>query len=82
MILAISNVLSEADVAALRNGLAQAAFAPGEDTAGWSVSLVKSNLQAAESPQVEAMRSLVQGADPFAVVGAARGGIRDDEIPF
>jgi DNA helicase HerA-like ATPase len=28
------------------------------------------------------MRSLVQGADPFAVVGAARGGIRDDEIPF
>ena len=60
MILAISNVLSEADVAALRNGLAQAAFAPGEDTAGWSASLVKSNLQAAESPEVEAMRSLVQ----------------------
>jgi hypothetical protein len=28
------------------------------------------------------MRSLVQSADPFAVVGAARGGIRDDEIPF
>jgi DNA helicase HerA-like ATPase len=28
------------------------------------------------------MRSLVSGADPFAVVGAARGGIRDDEIPF
>jgi len=28
------------------------------------------------------MRSLVQSTDPFAVVGAARGGIRDDEIPF
>jgi DNA helicase HerA-like ATPase len=28
------------------------------------------------------MRSLVQSTDPFAVVGAARGGVRDDEIPF
>jgi hypothetical protein len=28
------------------------------------------------------MRSLVQAADPFAVVGAASGGIPDDEIPF
>ena len=60
MILAISNVLSEADVAALRNGLAQAAFARGEDTAGWSASLVKSNLQAADGPEVEAICSLVQ----------------------
>jgi DNA helicase HerA-like ATPase len=28
------------------------------------------------------LRSLVQRTDPFAVVGAARGGIPDDEIPF
>jgi DNA helicase HerA-like ATPase len=28
------------------------------------------------------LRSLVQSTDPFAVVGAARGGIPDDEIPF
>src|SRR5262245_57292787 len=61
MILAISGILSQADVAALRNGLADAAFAPGEDTAGWSARLVKSNLQAEGSPEVEAMRSLVQG---------------------
>ncbi len=61
MILAISNVLSEADVAALRNGLAQAPFEPGEASAGWSAQLVKSNLQAGDSPEVEAMRSLVQG---------------------
>jgi PKHD-type hydroxylase len=60
MILAISNILSEPDVAALRSGLAQVAFGPGEDTAGWSASLVKSNLQAVDSPEVEAMRALVQ----------------------
>jgi PKHD-type hydroxylase len=59
MILAISNILSESDVVALRNGLAQAAFAPGEDTAGWSARLVKSNLQATGTPEIEAMRSLV-----------------------
>jgi DNA helicase HerA-like ATPase len=28
------------------------------------------------------LRSLVQATDPFAVVGAARGGIPDDDIPF
>jgi len=60
MILAIANVLSEADVAALRNGLAQASFEPGEASAGWSAQLVKSNLQATDTPEVEAMRALVQ----------------------
>ena len=80
MILAISNILSETDVAALRNGLAQAPFEPGEETAGWSARLVKSNLQAADTPEVEAMRSLVQArlmahpvlalaARPKAIVG-------------
>ena len=28
------------------------------------------------------LRSLVQATDPFAVIGAARHTIRDDEIPF
>src|SRR5262245_38102654 len=60
MILAVSDVLSAADITALRDGLAQAPFAPGDSTAGWSARLVKSNLQASDSPQVEALRSLVR----------------------
>jgi PKHD-type hydroxylase len=60
MILAAPDVLTAADVAALRDGLAQAAFTPGEVTAGWSARLVKSNLQAGDGPEVEAMRALVQ----------------------
>jgi PKHD-type hydroxylase len=60
MILAVSDVLSAADLAALRNGLAEASFVSGEASAGWSARLVKSNLQASDSPEIEAMRSLVQ----------------------
>jgi PKHD-type hydroxylase len=60
MILAISDVLSQADVAALRDGLAQASFVPGEETAGWSARPVKSNLQACDSAEIEAMRALVR----------------------
>jgi PKHD-type hydroxylase len=60
MILAVADVLSAADVAALRDGLAAAAFIPGADTAGWSARLVKGNLQASDAPEVEAMRALVQ----------------------
>src|SRR5262245_46058144 len=60
MILAAPDVLTAADVTALQAGLAQARFTPGEATAGWSARLVKSNLQASNSPEVEAMRALVQ----------------------
>jgi PKHD-type hydroxylase len=60
MILAVPDVLSAADVTALRNGLAAAAFAPGEATAGWAASRVKANLQASDGPETEAMRALVQ----------------------
>jgi PKHD-type hydroxylase len=60
MILAIPDVLSAADVAALRDGLAEAVFTPGEATAGWAAREVKANLQASDSPAVEAMRALVQ----------------------
>jgi PKHD-type hydroxylase len=60
MILAIADVLSQADVAALRDGLAEAPFAPGAETAGWSARPVKSNLQACDSAKVESMRALVR----------------------
>jgi PKHD-type hydroxylase len=60
MILAVLDVLSKADVTALCEGLAHAPFAPGEETAGWSARLVKSNLQASDTVEIESMRSLVQ----------------------
>jgi PKHD-type hydroxylase len=60
MILAVPDVLSAADVAALRSGLAAIPFAPGQSTAGWAASRVKANLQAADGPETEAMRTLVQ----------------------
>jgi PKHD-type hydroxylase len=60
MILAVPDVLSAADVAALRNGLADADFLPGAATAGWAARQVKANLQASDSPAIEAMRALVQ----------------------
>lgn len=60
MILTVPDVLSAADVAALCNGLASADFAPGAATAGWAARQVKANLQASDSPEVEAMRALVQ----------------------
>jgi PKHD-type hydroxylase len=60
MILSATDVLSTADVAALRDGLTRADYIPGQSTAGWSARLVKSNLQATDSPETEAMRALVQ----------------------
>ena len=36
----------------------------------------------AGDPPVTSLRSLVQAKDPFAVVGAAVGGLSDDDIPF
>ena len=36
----------------------------------------------AGEPPVTSLRSLVQAKDPFAVVGAAVGGLSDDDIPF
>src|SRR5262245_826420 len=60
MILAIANVLSEADVAAVHTGLADASFADGAETAGWSARLVKSNEQASESPEIEGSRALIE----------------------
>jgi PKHD-type hydroxylase len=60
MILSIADVLSEADVAAVRDALARAAFVDGAATAGWSARPVKANLQAAHSPEIEGLRALVE----------------------
>jgi PKHD-type hydroxylase len=60
MILSIADVLSAADVDAVRAGLAGAAFVDGKATAGWSAKLVKENLQARSSPEIERLRALVE----------------------
>ena len=60
MILTIADVLSADDVNALRAGLASATFVDGKATAGWSARLVKSNLQACDSAEVEGLRALVE----------------------
>lgn len=60
MILAIADILSVADIEAVRAGLANATFVDGKTTAGWSAKLVKSNLQAGPGPEVERLRDLVE----------------------
>jgi PKHD-type hydroxylase len=60
MILAIADILSVADIEAVRAGLANASFVDGKATAGWSAKLVKSNLQAAPGAEVERLRDLVE----------------------
>ena len=59
MILAIADVLSAADIETIREGLAEAKFVDGATTAGWSARLVKSNLQASDSPGLARLRALV-----------------------
>jgi PKHD-type hydroxylase len=60
MILAIADILSAADVAEVRAGLATATFVDGKATAGWSAQLVKANLQAAGGPELERVRGLIE----------------------
>jgi len=60
VILAIADVLSAADVAEVRAGLASATFVDGKATAGWSARLVKANLQASGGPELERVRALVE----------------------
>ena len=60
MILAIADVLSAADVAEVRAGLASATFVNGRATAGWAAKLVKANLQASQGPELERVRALVE----------------------
>ena len=60
MILAIADAITSADIAEVRAGLATAAFVDGRTTAGWSAKLVKANLQALDSPELQRLRQLVQ----------------------
>ena len=60
MILAIADVLSAADIDAIRQELAQASFVDGAATAGWAAKLVKSNLQASDSFGLARLRALVE----------------------
>jgi PKHD-type hydroxylase len=60
MLLSIAEVLSAAEVAEVRAGLASAVFVDGKATAGWSARRVKSNLQASHGPEMERMRDLVE----------------------
>lgn len=60
MILSIADILSAADLAAVRAGLAKATFVAGAATAGWSAKLVKSNQQAGDSPEIEGLRAFIE----------------------
>jgi len=60
MILAIADVLSEVEVAEVCARLSTARFVDGKATAGWSARLVKANLQATGSPELDRMRALVE----------------------
>jgi PKHD-type hydroxylase len=60
MILAIADVLSAADVAEVRAGLASATFVNGRATAGWAAKLVKANLQASQGPELERVGALIE----------------------
>jgi PKHD-type hydroxylase len=60
MIVAIADVLSAADVEAVRVGLGDATFLDGKATAGWSAKLVKSNQQARPDAAVARLRELVE----------------------
>jgi PKHD-type hydroxylase len=60
MILAIADALTTAEVEEARASLANATFHDGRATAGWSAKLVKANLQAADSPELQRLRQFVQ----------------------
>jgi PKHD-type hydroxylase len=60
MILAIADVLSAADLAEVRAGLATATFVDGKATAGWAARLVKANQQASGGPDLERVRTLIE----------------------
>jgi PKHD-type hydroxylase len=60
MILAIAELLSAADLEAVRVELAGASFSDGRTTAGWSARLVKQNLQARDGPGTQRARGLIE----------------------
>ncbi|MBD1873495.1 Fe2+-dependent dioxygenase [Nodosilinea sp. FACHB-131] len=62
MIVCIADLLTSDEIAQIKTGLAQAAFVPGETTAGWHAKLVKQNEQAAKQAAVEPLKAVVQNA--------------------
>lgn len=60
MLLAIADALPVSDVAHACRTLAGAPFVDGSATAGWSARQVKSNLQAADSPNIAQLQALVE----------------------
>jgi PKHD-type hydroxylase len=60
MILAIADVLSPADLAEIRVGLATATFVDGKSTAGWSARLIKANQQAGSGPDLDRIGALIE----------------------
>jgi len=60
MILAIGDLLTAADLDAVRTALAGATFSDGRATAGWSARLVKQNVQAREGPGAQRARGLIE----------------------
>ena len=59
MILAIADVINAADVEAIRGVVDRAEFADGRASAGWAARLVKDNLQAVGTSEIEEMRAFV-----------------------
>jgi PKHD-type hydroxylase len=57
MILAIADVISAADIDAIRKVVDRAQFVDGRVTAGWAARFVKANLQAKQSDEIEEMRA-------------------------
>jgi PKHD-type hydroxylase len=60
MIVAIAEVISAGNVDAIRKAVDRAEFVDGRASAGWAARLVKANLQAAATPEIEDMRAFVR----------------------
>lgn len=60
MFVTIADVLTPADLAEIREGLAKLAFVDGRATAGWNAKLVKANRQAAPGPGLAILQERVR----------------------
>jgi len=71
MQIVIANVLSNDEIALVRETLARATFEDGRETAGFAARTVKNNRQAANDRKIETVRSLVEerilGNDLFTI---------------
>src|SRR5215211_5874036 len=60
MQIVIANVLSNDEIALVRDALARATFEDGRETAGFAARMVKNNRQAANDRKIETVRKLVE----------------------